>query len=153
MTKRILTGKIVSSKNQNTVVIRVERKFRHPVLKKVLKRSKKYHAHYENGDYKVGDQIKIIESKPISKLKKWRVLKINMIQVQTEMEVADNTGAKRIECIKVLGGSKRRYASVGDIVVVSIKDAMPKGKVKKGDVHKAVIVEQKNKYKEMMVLL
>ena len=48
-----------------------------------------------------------------------------MIQVQTEMEVADNTGAKRIECIKVLGGSKRRYASVGDIVVVSIKDAMP----------------------------
>ena len=56
-----------------------------------------------------------------------------MIQVQTEMEVADNTGAKRIECIKVLGGSKRRYASIGDIVVVSIKDAMPKGKVKKGD--------------------
>ncbi len=51
-----------------------------------------------------------------------------MIQVQTEMEVADNTGAKRIECIKVLGGSKRRYASIGDIVVVSIKDAMPKGK-------------------------
>lgn len=75
MTKRILTGKIVSSKNQNTVVIRVERKFRHPVLKKVLKRSKKYHAHYESGDYNVGDQIKIIESKPISKLKKWRVLK------------------------------------------------------------------------------
>ena len=63
-----------------------------------------------------------------------------MIQVQTEMEVADNTGAKRIECIKVLGGSKRRYASVGDIVVVSIKDAMPKGKVKKGDVHKACLL-------------
>lgn len=55
-----------------------------------------------------------------------------MIQVQTELEVADNTGAKRIECIKVLGGSKRRYASIGDIIVVSIKDAMPKGKVKKG---------------------
>ncbi len=54
-----------------------------------------------------------------------------MIQVHTEMEVADNTGAKRIECIKVLGGSKRRYASIGDIIVVSIKDAMPKGKVKK----------------------
>ena len=66
-----------------------------------------------------------------------------MIQVQTEMEVADNTGAKRIECIKVLGGSKRRYASVGDIVVVSIKDAMPKGKVKKGAVHKAVVVRTK----------
>ena len=63
-----------------------------------------------------------------------------MIQVHTEMEVADNTGAKRIECIKVLGGSKRRYASIGDIIVVSIKDAMPKGKVKKGDVHKTVVV-------------
>ena len=53
-----------------------------------------------------------------------------MIQVQTELEVADNTGAKRIECIKVLGGSKRRYASIGDVIVVSIKDAMPNKKPK-----------------------
>ena len=63
-----------------------------------------------------------------------------MIQIQTELEVADNTGAKRIECIKVLGGSKRRYASIGDVIVVSIKDCAPKGKVKKGDVHKAAVV-------------
>ena len=63
-----------------------------------------------------------------------------MIQVQTELFVADNTGAKRVECIKVLGGSKRRYASIGDIIVVSIKDAIPRGKVKKGEVFKAVIV-------------
>ena len=63
-----------------------------------------------------------------------------MIQVQTEMLVADNTGAKRVECIKILGGSKRRYASIGDTVVVSVKDAIPKGKVKKGTVHKAVVV-------------
>ena len=55
-----------------------------------------------------------------------------MIQIQTELAVADNTGAKRVECIKVLGGSKRRYASVGDIIVISVKDAIPKGKVKKG---------------------
>ena len=54
-----------------------------------------------------------------------------MIQIQTELSVADNTGAKRVECIKVLGGSKRRYASVGDIIVISVKDAIPKGKVKK----------------------
>ena len=66
-----------------------------------------------------------------------------MIQVQTELQVADNTGAKRIECIKVLGGSKRRYASIGDIIVVTVKEAMPKGKVKKGTVHKAVIVRTK----------
>ena len=55
-----------------------------------------------------------------------------MIQVQTELLVADNTGAKKIECIKVLGGSKRRYASIGDIIVVAVKEAIPKGKVKKG---------------------
>ena len=66
-----------------------------------------------------------------------------MIQVQTELYVADNTGAKRVECIKVLGGSKRRYAAVGDIIKVSIKDAIPKGKVKKGTVHKAVVVRTK----------
>ena len=63
-----------------------------------------------------------------------------MIQVQTELMVADNTGARRVECIKVLGGSKRRYAAVGDIIVISVKDAIPKGKVKKGAVHKAVVV-------------
>ena len=63
-----------------------------------------------------------------------------MIQVQTELMVADNTGAKRVECIKVLGGSKRRYASVGDLIVISVKDAIPKGKVKKGAVHKAIVV-------------
>ena len=63
-----------------------------------------------------------------------------MIQVQTELYVADNTGAKKIECIKVLGGSKRRYASIGDTIVVAVKEAIPKGKVKKGAVHKAVVV-------------
>ena len=66
-----------------------------------------------------------------------------MIQVQTELLVADNTGAKRIECIKVLGGSKRRYASVGDFIVVSVKEAIPDGKVKKGTVHKAIVVRTK----------
>ena len=63
-----------------------------------------------------------------------------MIQVQTELFVADNTGAKKIECIKVLGGSKRRYASIGDTIVVAVKEAIPKGKVKKGAVHRAVVV-------------
>lgn len=63
-----------------------------------------------------------------------------MIYVETEMEVADNSGARRVACIKVLGGSKRRCASVGDIVVVSVKDAIPRGKVKKGEVCRAVIV-------------
>jgi large subunit ribosomal protein L14 len=63
-----------------------------------------------------------------------------MIQMQTNLEVADNSGAKRVQCIKVLGGSHRRYASVGDQIVVSIKEATPKGRVKKGDVRRAVVV-------------
>ena len=66
-----------------------------------------------------------------------------MIQVQTELNVADNTGARIVECIKVLGGSKRRTASVGDQIVVSVKDAIPNGKVKKGSVHRAVVVRTK----------
>ena len=63
-----------------------------------------------------------------------------MIQMQSNLEVADNSGAKRVQCIKVLGGSKRKFAGVGDVIVVSIKEAQPRGKVKKGDVHRAVIV-------------
>ena len=63
-----------------------------------------------------------------------------MIQVQTELNVADNTGARIIECIKVLGGSKRRYASIGDTIVVTVKKSLPDGNVKKGQVSKAVVV-------------
>ena len=63
-----------------------------------------------------------------------------MIQMQTNLDVADNSGARRVMCIKVLGGSKRKYAQVGDIIVVSVKEAIPRGRVKKGDVRKAVVV-------------
>ncbi|KEI35219.1 50S ribosomal protein L14 [Allofrancisella frigidaquae] len=63
-----------------------------------------------------------------------------MIQMQTELQVADNSGAKRVECIKVLGGSHRRYASIGDVIKVTVKEASPKGKAKKGNVYNAVVV-------------
>ena len=63
-----------------------------------------------------------------------------MIQMQTNLDVADNSGARRVQCIKVLGGSKRKYASIGDTIIVSVKEAIPRGRVKKGDVLKAVIV-------------
>jgi large subunit ribosomal protein L14 len=63
-----------------------------------------------------------------------------MIQMQTQLDVADNSGARRVQCIKVLGGSRRMSAGVGDVIVVSVKEAIPRGKVKKGDVHRAVIV-------------
>ena len=63
-----------------------------------------------------------------------------MIQMQTILEVADNSGARRVQCIKVLGGSKRKFASVGDVIVVSVKEAIPRGRVKKGEMHRAVVV-------------
>jgi large subunit ribosomal protein L14 len=68
---------------------------------------------------------------------------VAMIQMQTEMGVADNSGAKKVECIKVLGGSHRRYAAIGDVIKVSIKEAIPRGKVKRGDVYNAVVVRTK----------
>ncbi len=66
-----------------------------------------------------------------------------MIQVETILDVADNSGARSVQCIKVIGGTRRRYASVGDVIIVSVKDAIPRGKVKKGEVHSAVIVRTK----------
>ncbi len=72
-----------------------------------------------------------------------------MIQMQSKLDVADNSGAKTVQCIKVLGGSKRRTASVGDIVVVSVKEAIPRGRVKKGEVLKAVIVRTKKEIRRV----
>jgi large subunit ribosomal protein L14 len=66
-----------------------------------------------------------------------------MIQMETVLDVADNSGAKAVLCIKVLGGSKRKVAGIGDVIVVSIREAIPRGRVKKGDIHKAVIVRQR----------
>ena len=63
-----------------------------------------------------------------------------MINVETNLEVADNSGARRVQCIRILGGSRRRSASIGDVIVVTVKEAIPRGRVKKGDIHKAVVV-------------
>jgi len=74
MPKRILQGTVVSDKQDKTVVVKVERRFTHPLLKKTVRRSKNYHAHDENNACKVGDQVSIVESKPLSKLKRWAVV-------------------------------------------------------------------------------
>ncbi len=70
-----------------------------------------------------------------------------MIQTETVLQVADNSGARRVKCIKVIGGSKRRYASVGDVIVVAVKEAMPNGKVKKGEVQRAVVVRTAKEFR------
>ena len=74
MTKKILKGTVTSAKNNKTIVVQVTRKFKHPFYEKIIKRSKKYHAHDEKNKFKKGDIVKIIESKPISKLKTWEVI-------------------------------------------------------------------------------
>ena len=74
MTKRVLQGKVVSSKGNKTIVVEVKRRFQHPFYGKTISRSKKYHAHDEKNKYKIGDIVKIIETKPISKLKTWEIL-------------------------------------------------------------------------------
>ena len=72
-----------------------------------------------------------------------------MIQMQTNLQVADNSGARRVQCIKVLGGSKRRTASVGDVIVVTVKEAIPRGRVKKGELHRAVVVRTKKEIRRI----
>ena len=157
MPKRVLQGVVVSDACDKTVIVRVERRFMHPVYKKFISRSKKYAAHDEDNRYRAGDAVKIEESRPISKRKCWIVIEgpaeavpgrgsrrgireRGMIQMQTNLDVADNSGARRVQCIKVLGGSKRKTATIGDVIIVSVKEAIPRGRVKKGDVHRAVIV-------------
>jgi small subunit ribosomal protein S17 len=143
MPKRMLQGVVVSDKQDKTVVVKVERRFMHPVYKKTVRRSKKYHAHDENNEFKVGDVVSIEECRPISKLKRWAVAQRRAASPEakasfrrsmraagpsggvahdsdaTNLDVADNSGARRVMCIKVLGGSKRKYATVGDVIVVS----------------------------------
>ena len=72
-----------------------------------------------------------------------------MIRMQTNLQVADNSGARRVQCIKVLGGSKRRTASVGDVIVVTVKEAIPRGRVKKGELHRAVVVRTKKEIRRI----
>ena len=74
MPKRVLQGTVVSDANDKTIVVRVERRFTHPLLKKTVRRSKKYHAHDENNEYHPGDIVRIVETRPLSKMKRWRVV-------------------------------------------------------------------------------
>jgi large subunit ribosomal protein L14 len=143
------TGLVVSDKMQKTVVVAIERRVPHPVYGKMVTRTKRLKAHDEENSAKVGDTVRIVETRPLSKDKRWRVVEImqrarsgrpTMIQQESMVKVADNSGAKTALVIRVLGGTRRRYAGLGDIVVVAVKNALPNGTVKKSDVAKAVVV-------------
>ena len=141
--RKVEVGKVVSDKMDKTIVVAIEDSVKHPLYKKIIKRTVKLKAHDENNECAIGDRVRVMETRPLSKEKRWRlveIIEIIMIQQQTYLQVADNTGAKELMCIRVLGGTRRRYANIGDVVVASVKKASPGGVVKKGDVVKAVIV-------------
>ena len=135
---------MVSDKMDKTVVVLVEDRVKHALYGKVLRRTSKLKAHDEQNQCGVGDRVQIMETRPLSATKRWRVVadrgEGQVIQQESRLKVADNTGAKEILCIRVLGGSGRRYAGIGDVIVATVKDAIPGGNVKKGDVVKAVVV-------------
>ena len=142
-------GRVVSNKMDKTVTVLVERQVKHALYGKYIRRSTKLHAHDAENACQMGDTVRPSARRSPrprtgawSKCSRTRPNKggSTMIQMQSHLDVADNSGAKEVMCIKVLGGSKRRYAHIGDIIKVSIKDAIPRGKVKKGEVYDAVVV-------------
>ena len=146
-------GQVVSDKMDKTIVVAIEDSVRHPLYKKTMKRTYKLKAHDENNECGIGDTVEVMETRPLSKDKRWRLIRIiekaksggrtTMIQMESYLKVADNTGAKEIHCIRVLGGSKRKFGNIGDVIVASVRKAAPGGTVKKGEVVKAVIVRTK----------
>ena len=148
--RKVRVGKVVSDKMDKTVVVAIADRVAHPLYKKIVGRTYKLKAHDENNTCGIGDTVKVMETRPLSKDKRWRVVEIvekakeggtgTMLQQERFLKVADNTGAKEIKCIRVLGGSGRKYGNIGDIIVASVRKAAPGGQVKKGEVVKAVIV-------------
>ena len=147
--RKTRVGKVVSDKMDKTVVVAIEDRVAHPLYKKIVGRTYKLKAHDEQNACGIGDKVKVMETRPLSKDKRWRVVEIIekevrrcrvMIQQETFLKVADNTGAKEIKCIRVLGGSKRKFGNIGDVIVASVRKSTPGGTVKKGEVVKAVIV-------------
>ena len=151
-------GEVVSEKMDKTIVVAIKENEKHPLYGKVMKRTYKLKAHDENNTCGIGDKVKVMETRPLSKDKRWRLVEVVekakyvrknrrnsvMVQQQTVLKVADNSGAKEILCIRVMGGSFRRYGNIGDVIIASVKKATPGGGVKKGEVVKAVIVRTKN---------
>ena len=139
-------GTVISNKMDKTVVVSVVERVRHPRYKKTLQRTKKLYAHDEAND--LTRATRCASRRPDrcrrSSAGEWSRSSNGpgdaMIQQESRLKVADNSGAKEVLCIKVLGGTRRRYASIGDVFVATVKDAMPGAQVKKGDVVKCVVV-------------
>ena len=148
--RKTRVGRVVSDKMDKTIVVAIEDHVKHPVYGKIVKRTSKIHAHDANNECGILSPILPVSPHRTAGCgsSKVRVKERGeftqedtaVIQQQSLMKVADNTGAKELMCIRVLGGTGRRYANIGDVVVCAVKKATPGGVVKKGDVVKAVIV-------------
>ena len=147
--RKVREGTVVSNKMDKTAVVAVVDRVRHAKYNKMVLRTTKLHAHDETNDVNIGDKVRVMETRPLSKNKRWRITDVleraqrTVIQQESRLRVADNSGAKEVLCIKVLGGTRRRYASIGDVFVATVKDAMPGAAVKKGEVVKCVVVRTK----------
>ncbi len=143
-------GVVVSDKADKTITVRIDTARRHRRYKKIVRTSRTLHAHDERNDANIGDTVIVREARPLSRTKRWRLVQVveraEVIQNETRLRVADNTGAREILVIRVRGGSRRRYAGVGDTITATVKTASPQGSVKKGEVVTAVVVRTKKSY-------
>ena len=187
--RKTKVGRVVSDKMDKTIVVSVERLSRHRLYKRVIRLTTRFKAHDERNEARIGDTVRIEESRPLSATKRWRMVEViatasagstdavvaaepeteeaihavahpgreharrcrrgrgaGVIQTSTRLRVADNTGARTIECIRILGRSQKTTAGVGDVIVAAVKQAIPNAAVKKGDVVKAVIVRTAKEY-------
>ena len=149
--ERTLTGRVTSNKMSKTIAVEIERLVKHPKYGKYVRRTTKLLAHDEKNESRAGRQgrhravpARCRDASRGAWCASWNAPTHAedraMIQMRTMLNAADNSGARTLMCIKVLGGTRRRYATVGDVIKVSIKDAIPRGKVKKGEVYDAVVV-------------
>ncbi len=140
----------MSDKADKTITVRIDTARRHRRYEKIVRTSRTLHAHDERNDANIGDTVIVREARPLSRTKRWRLVEVveraKMIQNETRLRVADNTGAREILVIRVRGGSRRRYAGVGDTITATVKTASPQGSVKKGEVVTAVVVRTKKSY-------
>ena len=149
-TKKIQQGTVVSSKTDKTITVAIDVQESHRMYKKVVRHTKKLTAHDATNDANEGDVVRVIESPSAEQdqaLAPGRSCgACSMIQNESRLKIADNTGAREILCIRVKGGSRRRYAGVGDTITATVKQAAPNGTVKKGEVVTAVVVRTKKEF-------
>ena len=143
-------GKVVSDKADKTITVRIDMARRHRRYQKIVRSSTTLHAHDEPNDANEGDLVRVdrvAAAEPHQALAPRRDPgACEVIQNETRLKVADNTGAREILCIRVQGGSRRRYAGIGDVITATVKQANPQGTVKKGEVVKAVVVRTKKEF-------